>query len=297
MRKITLTTRPTEPFPAPTSTGYSVYGALLGKLESIDAEISQYIHDTEFASLHNSGLMADDNAFAASEKRKHKRVLPSETYTIKLGIIDNDDIEIFDALAKTFGFDSDPIELTHGNLNVETFTSEHTSYGEVLDTAQALNAPNLSFTFETVTGIKESGGVTTAYPHRRSVFRSLLCRWNKTCPDGMEIDITTDDIEQSLIEHPYYGTENGDSHHFFNSVEGKATLSTDSVVTKRVVQENSRDYLQQLQGFRGTCGYQFKKPDNNVATQLTALALFADYSGIGSAVSRGCGATTVEVMA
>lgn len=295
MRTATLTLEANESFPVPISTGYSVYGALLAKLETIDNDVSQHIHDAEFASLHNSGLIGNNgnSSFGHSDKSYHKQIQPDEKYTLKLGVIDEDDIEIFDALARTFAFDDSPIELTHGDLYVTDFSSYITTYADLIDDAQNANASSLRMTFETPTGIKEAGEVTTAFPHRRSVFRSLLRRWNKTAPEDHTFNLTEEDIEAHLIEKPQYEGLNNDA--YASASDNKKPLTTDSVVTKRIPNDDGSDYYRHLQGFLGTCDYQFKQADEELTTALTALAKFAEYAGIGSAVSRGCGTTTVEV--
>lgn len=291
MRTATLTLHTHKPFPVPISTGYSVYGSLLAQLENTNTTVSEHIHDTTFASLHNSGLLGTSgtDSFGHSDKSYHKKVHPGEEYTLKLGIIDEDDADIFDALARTFAFDNSPIELTHGTLNVKQFNSHKTTHQDLLENAQNTTASALRMTFETVTGIKERDTVTTAFPHRRSVFRSLLRRWNKTAPDKHTFDITETDIETHLIEKPHYETmENGS---YTDTTNTTVPLHTDSVVTKR----GENGYCHQLQGFIGTCDYQFKQADNELKTALTTLANFAEYAGVGAAVSRGCGTTTVEV--
>jgi CRISPR/Cas system endoribonuclease Cas6 (RAMP superfamily) len=49
------------------------------------------------------------------------------------------------------------------------------------------------------------------------------------------------------------------------------------------------------QGFTGECAYAFKDASESVENAVTALALFGEYSGVGSAVARGCGTVSVEV--
>lgn len=311
MRSATLQLHATEAFPVPISTGYTVYGALLAKLQTIDRDISQHIHDSTFASLHNSGLLGTNGteSFGHSKKSYHKQITPGETYTLKLGVIDEDDIAIFDALADTFAFDNSPIELTHGNLHISDFNSHNTTYQELVETAEETDVDTLRLTFETLTGIKESGEVTTAFPHRRSVFRSLLRRWNKTCPDTHTFDFPHQDtetdesspttfeslVEAHLIEKPQYEALEHPSTYGLTSDGQKKALRTDSVVTKMIPNPDGHDYPHHLQGFLGTCDYQFKKPPAELQTAITTLAQFAEYAGIGSSVSRGCGTTTVEL--
>lgn len=295
MRTATLNLHSHDSFTIPNSTGYSIYGALLAKLNTINTKVSEHIHDTEFASLHNSGLLGtNNNSFGHSNRSHHKQVKPGENYILKLGVIDEEDTDIFDALARTFAFDNSPIELTHGDLYVKEFTSENATYADLIEDAKTKNVSTIRLTFETLTGIKEHGEVTTAFPHRRAVFRSLLRRWNKTAPSQHKLNLSEEDIEAHLIEKPAYDAMKTDP---YNKPQrnSKRPLRTDSVVTKHIPNDNGRDHYHQLQGFKGTCDYQFKKPPDEFTTAITALANFAEFAGVGSAVSRGCGTTTVEM--
>jgi CRISPR/Cas system endoribonuclease Cas6 (RAMP superfamily) len=50
------------------------------------------------------------------------------------------------------------------------------------------------------------------------------------------------------------------------------------------------------QGFTGRCQYIFTRDaPEGMKNGIVALARFAEYSGLGSAVTRGCGAAKVTV--
>lgn len=298
MRKATLTLHTNEPFPIPTSTGYSLYGALLGKLQTDDAAVSKHIHDREFIALHNSGLLGQhgEDSFGYSNKKDHKQVRTDTQYRLNIGLIDANDIELFDSLAESFLFDDSPITLTSGNLYVDDFTSRHATYSDLIESAREDSPQALRLTFKTLTGIKEHNEVTTAFPHRRSVFRSLLRRWNRNCPEDQTLALTEADIEQNLIEKPQYAGMETPITYDTDSEASPTPLRTDSVVTKSLTKDNGGEYYHQLQGFKGTCDYQFKQTDEKIQTELTALAKFAEFAGVGAAVSRGCGHTNVEVI-
>jgi len=118
LRRIELALRPAERFSVPVSDGYSVYSALLGVLEEIDASVSARIHDSQLGSLHSSGLLG---RFGGSDRAHHKTVLPKETYRLSLGVIDPADAEIFQALVNAVVLEGDALELTNGRLQVESF--------------------------------------------------------------------------------------------------------------------------------------------------------------------------------
>jgi CRISPR/Cas system endoribonuclease Cas6 (RAMP superfamily) len=72
---------------------------------------------------------------------------------------------------------------------------------------------------------------------------------------------------------------------------------THSVLVNRVTNEEGETRNLFRQGFTGECGYAFKDASEAVKNAVTTLALFGEYSGVGSAVARGCGAVGVEVDA
>jgi CRISPR/Cas system endoribonuclease Cas6 (RAMP superfamily) len=86
-------------------------------------------------------------------------------------------------------------------------------------------------------------------------------------------------VEASLIEKPAFDVCN-----------------THSVVVNRATRENGETKPIKMQGFTGACEYQFKNESPAVRNAITALALFAEYSGVGSAVARGCGTVRTDIQ-
>lgn len=275
LRRIDVTAHPRSRFPVPVSDGYSVYSALLGVLEDVDAEVSAHVHDSPLGSLHNSGLQG---VFADSDRDFHKTLLPNEEYQLTLGIVDPADSEIFQTLVNALVLQGDTIELSHGSLQVDSFESSNTSHADLLDRAGAMDDPTVEMSFETATCIEEAGEVTTMFPHRRSVFTSLLGKWNRSAPDDLELNLDQESLEANVIEKP-------DAH----------TYDTHSVLVNRVENEEGETRNLFRQGFTAQCEYAFKDASESVENAVTALGLFSEYSGVGSAVARGCGSTNVAV--
>jgi CRISPR-associated endoribonuclease Cas6 len=280
MRHVELTLEPDESFVVPEASGYQVYGALLGALDDVDPDVSTRVHDSQLGSLHNSGLLG---SFRTCDRRFHKRVDPSESYRLSLGVTDPADQGVFEALADAFVFSGDSLDLEGGSLRIRDFTSSNTTHEEVLERAAATVADRpdtfeIEMQFRTLTCIKEADEITTMFPHRGSVFRSLLRRWNRSLPaasaDRCELGMTRADFESNLIEKP-------DAN----------TYETGSVLVNRG--EDGSPIL--AQGFAGTCTYKFKDSSEAVRTAVTALAEFSTFSGVGSSVSRGCGTVEVQV--
>lgn len=278
LRRIELTVRPKSRFPVPMSEGYALYGGLLNALDEADAEVAARVHDSSLGSLHNSGLRG---SFGGSDRSHHKTVLPDERYELSLGVVDPTDEAIFQALVKTLVLDAGVLELTDGRLAVEEFESANRTRGALLGEAATLDDPTLGMRFRSPTCIEERAEITTMFPHRGAVFTSLLRKWNRSLPDAdtdLALDVTRAEFEANLIEKPDADTYN-----------------THSVLVNRVEGGDGNPRPIFRQGFTGECAYAFKDASEAVENAATALALFARYSGVGSAVARGCGNVDVEV--
>lgn len=276
-RRVTLTVRSTERFPVPKSDGYPLYGALLGVLDDADESVSQRVHDSPLGSLHNSGLQG---VFGDSDRPHHKSVRPDETYEVTLGIVDPDDEAVFQALVKELVLEGSSIELTNGTLRVDSFESENVNHEELLERASEADDSVVAIRFQTATCLEEADEVTTMFPHRVAVFRSLLHKWNRTAPEELELELTRDTLLSSIIEKP----------------DARA-YRTHSVLVNRVKNGDGETRNLFKQGFTGECTYAFKDASESVQNAVVALALFGEYSGVGSAVARGCGNVSVEVTA
>ncbi len=275
MRQVSARLSPLSRFPVPRSDGYSVYSALLSKLSGVDEDVGRSVHESPLGSLHSSGLLG---TFGQSDRAYHKTLLPNETYDLSLGIVHPDDTAVFQALVNALVLSGETIELSHGALRVERFESQNTTHREILTDAGECDDPSLELCFETATCIEEADGVTTMFPHRGAVFRSLLGKWNRSAPSELELDLTRAEVEANVIEKP-----------------DDRSYSTHSVLTNRVTTDDGENRNLFKQGFTGDCAYAFKSASESVENAVTALALFAAYSGVGSAVARGCGCVEVSV--
>jgi CRISPR/Cas system endoribonuclease Cas6 (RAMP superfamily) len=262
----------------PVSEGYALYGGLLGVLDEADAKVAAHVHDSSLGSLHSSGLRG---SFGGCDRSHHKTVLPDERYELTLGIVDPVDEAIFQALVKALVLEAGVLELTDGVLAVEAFESANRTREALLNEAAALEDPTLGMRFRSPTCIEERSEVTTMFPHRGAVFMSLLRKWNRSLPDAdtdLALDVTRAEFEANLIEKP-----------------DADTYETHSVLVNRVEGGDGNPQPIFRQGFTGECAYAFKDASQAVENAATALALFAGYSGVGSAVARGCGNVDMEV--
>jgi CRISPR-associated endoribonuclease Cas6 len=192
-------------------------------------------------------------------------------------VVDPDDTAVFQALVRALVLEGETIELSHGELRVERFESENATHRDLLERAATVDDPALQLTFESPACIEEENEVTTMFPHRLSVFRSLLRKWNRTAPEDCELALGEEDLLGHVIEKPVL-----------------VTLDTHSRLVNRVEDDGETRPIFK-QGFTGTCAYEFKQAPEAVENAVTALALFGEYSGVGSAVARGCGNIETEV--
>jgi len=277
LRRIELSLHPLQSFPVPSSDGYSVYSALLAVLDEVDPGVSARVHDSPLGSLHSSGLVG---SFGRSDRAHHKTVRAGETYELTLGVVDPADAEVFQALVSGLVLEGDSLELSHGTMQVETFESTNASHEELLAQAASTEGSGVEVRFRTPTCIEEADDVTTMFPYRAAVFRSLLGKWNMTCPEKLALELDRETILAQVIEKP-----------------DARTFQTHSVLVNRVRNEDGENRNIFAQGFTGTCGYGFKGASEAVRNAVVALALFGEYSGVGSAVARGCGSVGVELKA
>lgn len=275
LRRIKVILRPESRFPVPVSDGYSVYSALLNVLNAVDTDASARVHDSQFGSLHVSGLQG---VFSDSDRRHHKMIRPGEEYQLSLGIADPADREIFQALVNALVLEGDCLELSHGRLRVERFESTNATHEGLLSRASECNAPAIEMGFRTATCVEEFGDVTTMFPTRTAVFQSLLGKWNQSCPDDFKLELDREMLARYVIEKP--DVDSYDTH---------------SVLVNRVQNGDGETRNIFRQGFSGECIYAFKNASESVVNAVTALALFGEYSGVGSAVARGCGNVEVTI--
>lgn len=275
LRRIEVSLQSDKQFPVPYSDGYSVYGGLLNALAEADEVASARVHNAPLGNLHNSGLQG---IFGSADRDNHKLVRPEKPYRLTLGVIDPEDTKIFDALVNAFILGDGTLSLSHGTLHVESFESTNITHAELLERAGETEDPLVSLSFETTTCIEEAEDVTTMFPTRDSVFQSLAGKWRRTAPEALELSLSRDTILRHVYEKPEM-----------------RTMDTDSVLVNRVTTDDGETRNIFQQGFTGTCGYAFKNAPESVKNAVVTLGLFAEFSGVGSSVARGCGCTTATI--
>ena len=275
-QKITLTLRPEAAFEMPYSEGYQLYSALLHVMEESDAEMARHTHDSPISSI---SLGPMEGRFRRSDRTMHKAADANERYDLAVGITDPKEVEIFRSIISPLVLKERNLRMEKGELRVEELKSSTASFEELLFSAGEIKEPCLDIQFKSPTCIQyKNTKVFEMFPHREAVFFSLLSKWNAVCPEGMLMGIERDDIARFMIEKPLaYETHSIVVNTVFDRVKGHA-----------------RPIMKQ--GFTGRCQYTFtKNAPVGLKNGIVALAKFAEYSGVGSSVARGCGAVAVGV--
>lgn len=283
-QKITLKFKPKTKFEIPASNGYQIYSALLARIKSDNEEISKHVHDSPIGSVSISGL---NGRFQKGERPNYRTIIPENSYETRIGIIDPKESDIFKSLISQLIFsiseEDIAIELDGGDLEVVECQSEDESYEEILKKVAELDNKNISINmkFKTPTCIQYKNSKSyEMFPHRAAVFNSLLSKWNSVCPDKLKMDLQMDEVSRYVLEIP-------DSRSY----------QTHNVMVNTIFDKNKGHFRPIFAlGFVGRCSYRFSKDTpKDVRNAILILSLFAEYSGVGSAVSRGCGCVDVEL--
>jgi len=283
-QKVVLKLRSKTEIEIPASNGYQIYSALLAKIKSGNEDISKYIHDSSIGSVSTSGL---SGRFRKSERPNYRIITPENLYETCIGIIDPKESEIFQTLISQVLFsisvESLAIELDGGSLEVVECTSEEESFNQILRKVAELVSRNISinFKFKTPTCIQFKNSKSyEMFPHRTAVFNSLLSKWNSVCPSELKMGLERDEISRYILEKP-----------------DASSYQTHNVMVNTIFDKNKGHYRPIFNpGFTGKCTYMFSKDaPQDIRNAILILSIFAEYSGIGSAVSRGCGCVDVEL--
>lgn len=277
-QKITLILRPEGDFELPISEGYQLYSALLAVMDRADPAAARRAHDSPISSI-SLGRLEGRFARCNSQRARHKSVDPEESYRLAVGITDPKESEIFRSIIQPLVLQEQNLMLEKGEMRVEELSSASTTFEEILKSAGGLRDPCIDLQFSSPACIQyKNTKIYEMFPHREAVFHSLLSKWNSVCPEEIRMSIERDDIARYMIEKPL-------------------AYETHSVVVNTVF-DKSKGHERPImrQGFSGRCQYTFARgAPEGLKNGIVALARFAEYSGVGSAVARGCGAVKAEV--
>lgn len=273
---IQMVVRPREELELPWSEGYQLYSAILSIMRQCNEAIAGHTHDSPLSSISISTM---EGKFRKSQRQKHKIADPANRYNFRIGITDPKETEIFASIIQPLILREQEIKLDKGALIVEEAKSSTASFKDLVNSAAYYENPIIEFNFMSTTCIQyKNSKVIEMFPHREAVFSSILSKWNAVCPEGLRMTMERDEMARYLMEEPLsYETHSAMVNTVMDKVKG-----------------HPRPILKQ--GFQGRCRYIFTRDaPKDVRNGILALARFAEYSGVGSAVARGCGAVRVTV--
>ena len=275
-QKITLHLRPEAAFEMPCSEGYQLYSSLLRVMQEGDSSMARHTHDSPIGSISLGPL---EGRFCRSDRARHKAAIAGERYDLAVGITDPKEALIFRAIIAPLVLKERNLAMEKGELRVEELKSSTASFEDLVCSAGEIKEPCLDFHFKSPACIQyKNTKVYEMFPHREAVFHSLLSKWNAVCPEELKMSMERDDMARFVIEKPLaYETHSIVVNTVFDKVKGHA-----------------RPIIRQ--GFTGRCQYTFtRNAPEGLRNGIVALAKFAEYSGVGSSVARGCGAVAVGV--
>ncbi|WP_292410772.1 MULTISPECIES: CRISPR system precrRNA processing endoribonuclease RAMP protein Cas6 [unclassified Methanoculleus] len=279
MRRVDLTLRTDRSFEIPVHSGYQIYSSLLGLMKESDPNVSQRVHDSTTTALSLGDLRGP---FQSTRKPYRKQVIPHERYRLQIGITDPHDDEVFRHLILPILTDRKELPLHQGSFFVEQIRDQMVSVDDLVQQTQRYEQPTLSFDFLTPTCIQyRNSRVTEMYPHRIAVFHSLLSKWNLLSPADLRMGVSRDDFGRYIIERP-----------------DLRQLTTYSVQVNTIM-DPKKGHPRPLfrQGFTGRCIYFFtSNAPEGFRNATLLLAMFAEFSGVGSSVARGCGQVDVTIQ-
>ncbi len=276
--KIDLKVTPSSGFDIPYNEGYQLYSALLNLTSEENEELSEKIHDEAVGNLNIGKL---DGPLGDGTLDYHKSVYEDGEYDLSIGVTDTEEEEIFRTFFKSLVLENETIPLEKGDLLLREMESVNHSYEDIVSEAEKRDPEGLYFQFVTPTCVEfRNSSITEMFPHRTAVFNSIVSKWNRMSGEKWKIGLDRETIGKSLIEYPDF--DSLDNH----------SVKVGSFYNEK--KEHEQPILKQ--GFKGECQYRFgSEISEEVKNALTGLAMFAEFSGVGSAVSRGCGSVETEV--
>lgn len=279
MRRVDLTLRTDQSFGIPVHEGYQIYSSLLGLMKESNPETSRRVHDSAVTSISLGDLRGP---YQSTERPHQRQVIPNVPYHLRIGITDPNDDEVFRHLILPLLTERKELPLYQGSFTIEQIEDRMISVDDLVQQTQGHERPSLNFDFLTPTCIQyRNSRVTEMYPHRIAVFHSLLSKWNRLSPADLRMGVSRDDFGRYLIERP-----------------DLRRLTTYSVQIGTIVDQkkgHSRPLFKQ--GFIGPCLYSFtSNAPIGFRNATLLLARFAELSGVGSSVARGCGQVDVTIQ-
>jgi CRISPR-associated endoribonuclease Cas6 len=245
----------------PTTTGHQAHALFLDLINQIDPILAARLHDEP-----NYRPFTVSPIKGARERDRHLLLEVGKVYHLRITLLDGG--SLWHCLSQRF-LESPNISLQLGEVTfvlsrvTSTPSTDATGWAGYTDWQTLANTSALhgiTIHFDSPTAFSLGDRHFAFFPEPMLVWDSLMRTWNHYAPECLHMD------KQAMREF----------------VKNQVVISDYDLHTTTL---HFPKYIQK--GFVGTCSYQLKTDD--CAPQVTALATFARYSGIGYKTTMGMG--------
>jgi CRISPR-associated endoribonuclease Cas6 len=251
----------------PVTMGHQIHAMFHQLIARVDPALSDRLHDEPghrpFTLSSLRGAVFQEN---------HVTLTPGKTYQVRVTLLDGGCL--WDRLSMLF-LEGGPCEVRLGEARllltrlVSTSTSDPTGWAGRTSWQELVSTPTrytITLSFMSPTAFNMSGNYFALVPEPILVWESLIRSWNSYAPDPLY-------IERQVL---------------------RDTLRHDITITACDLSTHILHFPKYAQkGFTGTCTYQLPQEEEQVA-QLTRLAAFARFAGVGYKTTMGMGQVRVS---
>jgi CRISPR-associated endoribonuclease Cas6 len=259
---ITLELSPTANATLPSTTGHQAHALFLDLINQIDPALASRLHDElDYRPFTVSPLKG------AREREKSLLLEAGRIYHLRITLLDGG--SLWQCLSQRF-LESPNIFLQLRDVTfllsrvISTPSTDTTGWAGYTDWQTLTNTPAqriITIYFDSPTAFSLGNRHFALFPEPTLLWDSLMRTWNHYAPECLHMD------KQVIREF----------------VKSNITISDYDLHTTL---QHFPKYIQK--GFVGTCTYQIGT-DNGLAPQITTLASFARYAGIGYKTTMGMG--------
>ncbi len=251
----------------PATMGHQIHAMFHQLIARVDPALSDRLHDEPghrpFTLSSLRGAVFQEN---------HVALAPGKTYRVRVTLLDGG--RLWDCLSTLF-LEGGPCEVRLGEATllltrlVSTPTSDSTGWAGRTSWQELVSTPTrytITLSFMSPTAFNMSGNYFALVPEPVLVWESLIRSWNSYAPDSLYIErqVLRDTLRRNITIIAY-------------------DLSTHILHYPKYTQK----------GFTGTCTYHLPQEEEQAA-QLTRLAAFARFAGVGYKTTMGMGQVRME---
>jgi len=259
---IILELSPTTNATLPATTGHQAHALLLNLIQQVDPALATRLHNEEnyrpfTVSPLCAGIQKDTKLFLRT----------GQAYTLRVTLLDGG--SLWHCLSQRFLAEPNILlqlgEVTFTLSRVtSTPSTDTTGWAGYTDWQTLANAPaqrSITIQFDSPTAFSMGSRHFALFPEPTLLWDSLMRTWNHYAPECLHMDkqVAREFVKNNIVISDY-------------------DLHTTTLHFPKSIQK----------GFSGTCTYQLKTGDG-YAPQITALATFSRYAGVGYKTTMGMG--------